>query len=196
MPQMNHARRELICKIVYWGPGLSGRTTSLEYAAAHLPASTGELTSIHTEWDRALLLELSLPDQEPVAGFKVRYQLYSMPASIPYASARKLLLQGADGIIFVADSQADRMAENRESLDILATLLGEQGRSLEEIPLVMQWNKRDLPDIVSVSDMGRSLNPWDFPSFETVASKGTGVLKALKSVCDMVHRDLEERSQD
>jgi GTPase SAR1 family protein len=196
MAQMNHARKELICKIVYWGPGLSGRTTSMEHAAAHLPASsTEELTSVHTEWDRVLLLGFSLPDQEPIAGFKVRYQLCSIPASITYAASRKLLLQGADGIIFMADSQADRMAENRESLDTLAALLGQQGQGIEEIPMVMQWNKRDLPDVLPVSEMQESLNPWSFPSFEATASRGTGVIDSLRSVCEMIHHRLQETSE-
>ncbi len=187
MVQLNLALREINCKIVYFGCGLGGKTTNLE--VVHQKAdqdSRGELTSIATESDRTLFFDFMPLDLGEVSGMKVKFQLYTVPGQVYYNSTRKLVLRGADAVIFIADSQRSKMEENIESLENLAECLVEQGRSLEEMPHVIQYNKRDLEDIYTVDEMNAQLNKFGAPFFEGVASSGEGVTETLKKAAAML----------
>ena len=151
MVQINFALREVNCKIVYYGPGLSGKTTNLEIVHKKAPeANKGELTSIATEGDRTLFFDFMPLDLGTIAGMRTRFQLYTVPGQVYYNSTRKLVLQGVDGIVFVADSSESKMEENLESLENLKNNLAEYGKDIRELPVVLQYNKRDLPDALPV----------------------------------------------
>lgn len=187
MVQLNLALREINCKIVYFGPGLSGKTTNLEIVHQKAPdSSKGELTSIATESDRTLFFDFMPLNLGKVGGMQTKFQLYTVPGQVYYNSTRKLVLRGADGVVFVADSSPSKMEENIESLDNLEECLREQGRSLSEMPHVLQWNKRDLPDAMSPEDMNQILNRHDVPTVEAVASKGDGVIETFKALSALV----------
>ncbi len=185
--QINAARREVYFKLVYYGPGLSGKTTNIQVIHKKAPADRkGPLTAIATEGDRTLFFDYMPLELGPVNGLRAKMQLYSVPGQKFYDATRKLVLQGVDGVCFVADSQPDKMPENVEALENLAFHLKQQGRSIEEIPLVLQWNKRDLPDAMPVEDMELKLNKWGAPSFEAVAVSGEGVFATLKKLASLV----------
>ncbi|MBI5498465.1 MAG: GTPase domain-containing protein [Deltaproteobacteria bacterium] len=196
MSLINPLAREISAKIVYYGPGLSGKTTSLKYLYSVIKAERrGELVTLATEGDRTLFFDFLPISIERVQEMPVRLQLYTVPGQIFYAATRKLVLNGADGVVFVADSQEAARDNNRLSLQDLEDNLAEMGLDLARFPHVFQWNKRDLPTAMAVATMNAEYNHHGAPAFETCASKGTGVLQALKEISASVVRDLRRRQQ-
>lgn len=194
MSVVNPLARELSAKIVFYGPGLSGKTSSLAAIHAVLqPSSRGELVSLETEGDRTLFFDF-LPLRLPkIGGLNLRLQLYTVPGQVFYAATRQLVLEGADGVVFVADSQHAAHERNLESLDDLKVNLQRWGRSLQQTPHIFQYNKRDLPDILDVAQLSRELNEHDVPEFETCASTGQGLKEALKTMIRLVADSLAEK---
>lgn len=194
MPVVNPLARELVFKIVYYGPGLGGKTTSLQYIHAETrPEHRGKMVSLATPVDRTLYfdyLPIRIPDVHALA---VRLQLFTVPGQVYYNATRKLVLTGADGIIFVADSQRLRAEANQESYDNLRDNVREHGRELDEMPHVIQYNKRDLPDVLSFDELDRSVNRHRAPAIGTVATRGDGVFESLEAVTRLVIRDFEKR---
>jgi signal recognition particle receptor subunit beta len=187
MVQINFANKEIQCKIVYYGPGMSGKTTNLELVHEKTPSeSRGDLTSIATTGERTLYFDYMPLDLGSIAGIRTKFQLYTVPGQIYYKSTRRLVLQGVDGIVFVADSAAGKLEENRESLRDLEENLREMGRSLTDIPIVIQYNKRDLPDAMTVEDLQKQVNTHGFPVHEAVARTGQGVFATLKGLAALV----------
>ena len=194
MVQINFALKEVNCKIVYYGPGLSGKTTNLEVVHQKAPGnSVGDLTSIATEGDRTLFFDFLPLNLGQVAGMKTKFQIYTVPGQVYYNSTRKLVLQGADGVVFVADSKRGKMDENIESLGNLQENLKEHGIDLSSIPIVLQYNKRDLADVYSVEELEEALNSWEAPHFEAVARDGQGVFPTLKRLAGMVLESLNDQ---
>ena len=178
MTFINYASREINCKIVYYGPGLCGKTTNLQYIYDKTnPQAKGKLISLATETDRTLFFDFLPLELGTVRGFKTRFHLYTVPGQVFYDASRKLILKGVDGVVFVADSQNERMDANLESVDNLQVNLKSQGYDLTTIPYVLQLNKRDLPNVATVDEMRRLLVKKSEPTFEAVASKGTGRLR-------------------
>ena len=197
MVQLNLALREINCKVVYFGCGLGGKTTNLEMVHKEAaPDSRGELTSIATESDRTLFFDFMPLDLGTVNGMKVKFQLYTVPGQVYYNSTRKLVLRGADGVIFIADSQTEKMDENLESFDNLKECLAEQGRSLDEMPHVIQFNKRDLDGVASVAELEKALNAHEAPCFEASAAKGDGVLDTFKALAGIMLEKVKAMSTD
>jgi mutual gliding-motility protein MglA len=187
MVSINYAFREIISKIVYYGPGLSGKTTNLQYVFKKIPSETrGELISLATDADRTLYFDFLPVNVGTIQGFATKFQLYTVPGQVYYNATRKLVLRGVDGLVFVADSQLAKMDENLESLHNLKDNLEEYGYDMNQIPLVIQYNKRDLPDILSIADLEKALNPGGLPYFEAVAVTGDGVFKTLKAISKIV----------
>jgi len=190
---INYSSREINCKIVYYGPGLCGKTTNLQYIYRRTnPDQKGKLISLATETERTLFfdfLPLSLGD---IKGFKIRFHLYTVPGQVFYAASRKLILKGVDGVVFVADSQIERMESNMESLDDLKINMAEQGYELDKLPFAVQYNKRDLPNVVPVGDMDKLLNYRSVVWFEAVAVTGKGVFETLKAVAKQVLFELKK----
>jgi len=185
--QINYGKREVSCKLVYYGPGMSGKTTNLEVVHQRVPEkSKGDLTSIATEGDRTLFFDFLPIDLGQVRGMTTKFQLYTVPGQIYYASTRKLVLQGADGVIFVADSQAEKINENLESLNDLQQNLDEYGLKLDEMPFVIQWNKRDLPNALPIEELEKRINTFGAPTVPAVAATGDGVLATLKLAASLV----------
>jgi len=194
MVQINFSLKEVNCKVVYYGPGLSGKTTNLEVVHGKAPqGSVGDLTSIATEGDRTLFFDFLPLNLGQVAGMKTKFQIYTVPGQVYYNSTRKLVLQGADGVVFVADSKRGKMAENIESLENLIENLREYGMSPETTPIVLQYNKRDLPEVHTVEEMDAELNRWGCPTFEAVARDGQGVFPTLKHLAGMVLESLNRQ---
>jgi len=193
MTFINYASREINCKIVYYGPGLCGKTTNIQwiYEQAN-PDKKGKLVSLATETDRTLFFDFLPLDMGMVKGFKVRFHLYTVPGQVFYDASRKLILRGCDGIIFVADSQKARMEANIESIANLATNLKENGFDVRSIPYVLQLNKRDMPSAVSVPEMERLLRFRGEPMIEAVASQGTGVIETLKAAARQILMELQK----
>lgn len=193
MSFINYSSREINCKIVYYGPGLCGKTTNLQYIYKKTnPDQKGKLISLATETERTLFfdfLPLALGD---IKGFKVRFHLYTVPGQVFYAASRKLILKGVDGVVFVADSQIERMEANMESLDDLRINLAEQGYDLDKLPYTIQHNKRDLPNIAPVENMNKLLNPRNVPFFDGIAVTGPGVFETLKNVAKQVLIELKK----
>ncbi|NIO15864.1 MAG: gliding-motility protein MglA [Deltaproteobacteria bacterium] len=187
MSFINYSAREINCKIVYYGPGLCGKTTNLQYIFSKMrPESRGKMISLATETERTLFfdfLPLSLGD---VRGFKTRFHLYTVPGQVFYDASRKLILKGVDGVVFVADSQITRVDANVESFENMRVNLKEQGYDLDRIPLAIQYNKRDLDNIASVSELHALLNYRNVPEFEVVAINGIGVFETLKAIIKQV----------
>jgi signal recognition particle receptor subunit beta len=191
---VNAAAREVSAKIVYYGPGLSGKTTSLKQVYASVrPDTRGQLVSLSTEGDRTLFFDFLPLKIEQVRGLTLRLQLYTVPGQVFYDGTRKLVLNGADGVVFVADSQPLAMDSNLESMSNLETNLADQGIDLASFPFVIQWNKRDLLGALPVEELREELNPRGVPEFETVASRGEGVLPALKEITRLVMKELKAR---
>jgi len=187
MASLNPLTREVVFKIVFYGPGLGGKTTTLQHihAASH-PDHRGKLVSLATPMDRTLYFDF-LPLRMPLLhGMHVRLQLFTVPGQVYYGATRKLVLTGADGIVFVADSQAARHDANLESLEDLSTNLGEHGRALASLPHTFHWNKRDIPDVLPVADLERDLNLFKAPSSQTVATRGDGVFAGLERIAELV----------
>ena len=191
---VNALAREISAKIVYYGPGLSGKTTSLQQIYAGVrPDTRGQLISLSTEGDRTLFFDFLPLRIEQVRGLSLRLQLYTVPGQVFYDATRKLVLNGADGVVFVADSQPLARDTNAESMANLETNLGELGIELRSFPFVLQYNKRDLPGARAVPALREELNPYGAPEFETVASRGVGLLPALKEITRLVVKDLKAR---
>jgi signal recognition particle receptor subunit beta len=191
MTFINYASREINCKIVYYGPGLCGKTTNLQYIYDKTnPGAKGKLISLATETDRTLFFDFLPLELGTVRGFKTRFHLYTVPGQVFYDASRKLILKGVDGVIFVADSQVERMDANIEAVENLVVNLKSQGYDLGAIPYVLQLNKRDLPNVVSVEDMTAQLRRKEEPIIEAVAYKGTGVFETLKAVAKLVLSEL------
>jgi signal recognition particle receptor subunit beta len=191
MTFINYASREINCKIVYYGPGLCGKTTNLQWIYDKTnPNAKGKLISLATETDRTLFFDFLPLELGTVRGFKTRFHLYTVPGQVFYDASRKLILKGVDGVIFVADSQVERMDANVESIENLQINLKAQGYDLLAIPYVLQLNKRDLPNVAPVDEMVRLLRKKGEPVFEAVASKGNGVFETLKGVAKLVLQEL------
>jgi mutual gliding-motility protein MglA len=187
MASVNRLKRELIFKIVFYGPGLGGKTTTLQYVhKTAQPESRGNMVSLATDTDRTLYFDYLPLRILQVGDLNVRLQLYTVPGQVYYAATRKLVLSGADGLVFVADTQSARLDANLESLEDLNSNLAEQGRKLSSIPHVFQWNKRDLPDIVPLDELDRRLNLFGAPSLPSVAPRGEGVFEVLERVTRQV----------
>lgn len=193
MSFINYSSREINCKIVYYGPGLCGKTTNLQFVFKKTnPDQKGKLISLATETERTLFfdfLPLALGD---IKGFKIRFHLYTVPGQVFYAASRKLILKGVDGVVFVADSQIERMEANIESLDDLRINLNDQGYDLDKLPYTIQYNKRDLPNVAPVENMNKLLNPGNVPYFEGVAVTGPGVFETLKNIAKQVLTELKK----
>jgi len=187
MSFINYLSREINCKIVYYGPGLCGKTTNLQYIYNKTnPDAKGKMISLATETERTLFFDFLPLALGEIRGFKTRFHLYTVPGQVFYDASRKLILKGVDGVVFVADSQIARMEANVESLENLRTNLAEQGYSLDKLPYVIQYNKRDMPGIAPVDELRQLLNAANVPDFEGVASTGVGVFDTLKAVAKLV----------
>lgn len=193
MVQINFALKEVNCKVVFYGPGMSGKTTNLEIVHQKAPEENkGELTSISTDGDRTLFFDFMPLDLGNVAGMRTKFQLYTVPGQVYYNSTRKLVLQGVDGVIFVADSDPDKMDENVESYANLIENLAEYGKDIRELPHVIQYNKRDLPNALPVAEIDKIMNKFGVPTFEAVAYTGEGVFPTLKTLAAMVLESIEK----
>ncbi len=193
MTFINYASREINCKIVYYGPGLGGKTTNLQYIYDTSAAQQkGKLISLATETERTLFFDFLPLELGTVRGFKARFHLYTVPGQVFYDASRKLILKGVDGVVFVADSQRERMDANLESLWNLEENLKSHGYDFSKIPYALQLNKRDLPDVLSLDDLKRELVRKDEPIIEAVAPKGVGVFETLKAVAKQVLTDLRK----
>jgi signal recognition particle receptor subunit beta len=191
MSMINYASREINCKIVYYGPGLCGKTTNLEYIFEKVaPNTRGKLISLATETERTLFFDFLPVDLGSIRGFKTRFHLYTVPGQVYYNASRKLILKGVDGVVFVADSQVERLDANIESMHNLYENLAEYGLDLREIPFVIQYNKRDLPNISSLEELEGQLNPNRVPYHEAVGVRGIGVFDTLKVVSKLVIKSL------
>jgi len=192
MTFINYASREINCKIVYYGPGLCGKTTNIQWIFEQAnPEKRGKLVSLATETDRTLFFDFLPLDMGTVKGFKVRFHLYTVPGQVFYDASRKLILRGCDGIIFVADSQRARMEANIESIANLATNLKENGFDIRSIPYVLQLNKRDMPSAATLPEMERLLRFRNEPMIEAVANKGIGVIETLKASARQILMELQ-----
>ena len=194
MSFINYASREINCKIVYYGPGLGGKTTNLQFIYEKTnPQNKGQLISLATETDRTLFFDFLPLDLGSVRGFRTRFHLYTVPGQVFYDASRKLILKGVDGLVLVADSQEARMDANVESLENLKINLRENGFDLMAVPYALQLNKRDLPNVVPVDAMTRALQVKGEPVFEAVAPTGVGVFETLKAVAKQVLHELSKR---
>ncbi len=193
MSFINYSSREINCKIVYYGPGLCGKTTNLQYIYRRMnPESRGKMISLATETERTLFFDFLPLSLGEIRGFKTRFHLYTVPGQVFYDASRRLILRGVDGVVFCADSQLTRMDSNVESMENLRVNLREQGYDPDRIPLVLQYNKRDLNPVASVAELHSLLNNRNVPEFEAVAPTGVGVFETLKSVIKLILIDLKK----
>ena len=193
MSLVNYATREITCKIVYYGPGRSGKTTNLHYIYGQVPGDRkGQMVSLATQTDRTLFFDFLPIDLGLISGFTTRFQLYTVPGQVYYQTTRKLVLQGADGVVFVADSQSRQLEENIQSMQDLHANLADYGVDARTMPLVIQYNKQDLPSelITSVPELDESLNFRGVPSFSADALHGPGVFETLRAISEQVLRKL------
>jgi hypothetical protein len=197
MAFINYSAREINCKIVYYGPGLCGKTTNLKYIYEKTAADAkGKMISLATETERTLFFDFLPLALGEIRGFKTRFHLYTVPGQVFYDASRKLILKGVDGVVFVADSQEERFEANLESLDNMKANLREQGHDLDRVPWVLQYNKRDLPGAVPLEELRRALNPSGrVLEFEASAATGKGVFETLKSLAKLVLADLKRGSK-
>ena len=199
MSLVNYATREITCKIVYYGPGRSGKTTNLHYIYGQVPDDRkGKMVSLATQTDRTLFFDFLPLDLGTISGFTTKFQLYTVPGQVYYATTRRLVLQGADGVVFVADSQAHQLDENIESLQDLHSNLADQGIDARAMPLVLQYNKQDLPSdlILGTSLLSDALNFRDVPEFSADALHGPGVFESLRSIAELVLKRLSSGAPD
>ncbi len=195
MSFINYASREINCKIVYYGPGLCGKTTNLQHVYQKTaPEAKGKMISLATETERTLFFDFLPLALGEIRGFKTRFHLYTVPGQVFYDASRKLILKGVDGVVFVADSQEERLDANIESMENLKVNLEEQGYQLELLPFVIQYNKRDLPNVNSVEELRELLNPDGVPDFEACAQTGEGVFETLKAVAKLILLELKKGS--
>ncbi|MCR9163980.1 MAG: GTP-binding protein [Nannocystaceae bacterium] len=195
MSFINYSSREINCKLVYYGPGLCGKTTNLQYIYNKTREDAkGKMISLATETERTLFFDFLPLSLGEIRGFRTRFHLYTVPGQVFYDASRKLILKGVDGVCFVADSQMERMEANIESLENLRENLTEQGYELDKLPYVVQYNKRDLPSAVPVEELSEMLNPTQVPEFEAVAVTGAGVFDTLKALAKQVLQELRKGS--
>ena len=193
MSFINYASREINCKIVYYGPGLCGKTTNLQFIYQQTaPEARGKMISLATETERTLFFDFMPLSLGEIRGFKTRFHLYTVPGQVFYDASRKLILKGVDGVVFVADSHEERMDANAESLENLRINLKEQGYDLDKLPYIIQYNKRDVPGAMPVAELRRELNPANVPEFEACATSGEGVFETLKAVAKLILIDLKK----
>ncbi len=193
MSSINFAAREINCKIVYYGPGLGGKTTNLQWVFDKTSEQQkGKMISLATETDRTLFFDFLPLDLGTVRGFRTRFHLYTVPGQVFYDASRKLILRGVDGVVFVADSQEERMDANLEALDNLQENLKEHGYDFRKVPYVLQLNKRDLPNALPAEQLKRELVKRNEPVLEAVACDGTGVFETLKEVAKQVLVELKK----
>jgi len=193
MSFINYPAREINCKIVYYGPGLCGKTTNLQYIYKKTsPDSKGKMISLATETERTLFFDFLPLSLGEIRGFTTRFHLYTVPGQVFYDASRKLILKGVDGVVFVADSQMERMEANLESMDNLKANMMEQGYNLDNIPYVVQYNKRDLQNAAPVVEMRKLLNPKGISDFESIATEGNGVFETLKAIAKLVLIELKK----
>jgi mutual gliding-motility protein MglA len=191
MPLVQYAAREILCKVVYYGPARSGKTTNLQFIHGILPeGQRGEMVSLATENDRTLFFDFLPMDLGDISGFRVRLQLYTVPGQVYYGATRRLVLRGADGVVFVADSQPDRRDDNLESLGDLQENLLEHGFDVRDLPFVMQYNKQDLESALPAAELDDVLNFRDVPAHPATAIRGTGVVETLRSISELVLRSV------
>jgi mutual gliding-motility protein MglA len=192
VPFINFPAREINCKLVYYGPGLGGKTANLQWIYEHTgTGQKGKMISLATETDRTLFFDFLPLDLGTIRGFKARLHLYTVPGQVFYESSRKLILKGADGVVFVADSQEERLDANLETLENLREHLKDHNLEFEKIPYVLQLNKRDLPGVMSVEDLTKQLQLKGEPVLEAVAITGQGVFETLREVARLVLTDLK-----
>lgn len=183
MSFINYNAKDIHCKIVYYGPSLGGKTTNLQWVYQKtVSAEKSELFSMPGDVERTLFFDFLPLNVGEIRGFKTRFHLYTVPGQVVYEPSRKLILKGLDGVVFVADSQAERMEENLQSMEGLKKSLEQQGYDIKDIPLVIQYNKRDLPNAMSLADMRSALNKYNSVDFESTASEGVGVFESLRTV--------------
>ena len=193
MSFINYMAREINCKIVYYGPGLCGKTTNLQYIYERTnPDAKGKMISLATETERTLFFDFLPLSLGEIRGFKTRFHLYTVPGQVFYDASRKLILKGVDGVVFVADSQVERTEANVESVENLRTNLAEQGYDLDKIPYIIQYNKRDLANAAPMEELQNLLNPKGVPHFEAVAPKGEGVYETLKAIARLILTELRK----
>ncbi len=191
MSMINYASREINCKVVYYGSGLGGKTTNLEYVYSRVnPDTKGKMISLATETERTLFFDFLPIDLGEIRGFRTRFHLYTVPGQVYYNASRRLILKGVDGLIFVADSQRSRLEANIEAMHNLYENMESYGYDVETLPFVIQYNKRDLPDILSVEELRSILNPMGVPDFQAVAVEGEGVFQTLSAVSKLVVKSL------
>src|SRR5574337_409280 len=196
MALVNHTTREINAKIVYYGPGLCGKTTNIHLIYHRIaPGQRGKLISLATETDRTLFLYFLPVELGTIKNYKVRFHLYTVPGQVFYNATRKLVLKGADGVIFVADSQRTMLDADLESIANLRDNFAEQGVNLSDFPMVIQYNKRDLPDTLSVQELNAALNPRKVPFYEAVATTGEGVLKTFTAISKLVLQDMQKNPE-
>ena len=192
MSFINYAAREINCKIIYFGAGLSGKTTNVQYVFEHTQQERrGKLVNLSTENERTLFFDFLPLSVGEVSGFKTRFHLYTIPGQTFYEVSRQFILKGVDGVVFVVDSQAERMEANIESFESLAKSLDHQGYDIHKLPLVLQYNKRDVPGAVSVAQLEATFNAMKRPYFEAVASRGEGVMETLQSISQRVIQEIK-----
>lgn len=192
MSFINYASKEINCKIVYFGPGLSGKTTNVQYIYEQTQEERrGKLVTLSTENERTLFFDFLPLAVGDIRGYKTRFHLYTIPGQTFYELSRQFILKGADGIVFVADSQAERMESNIEAYESLEKNLERQGYDIHSIPLVFQYNKRDMPGVVAVRELEATFNSMKKPHFEAVASQGVGVMETLQAVSQWIIRELK-----
>ncbi len=191
MSMINYASREINCKVVYYGSGLGGKTTNLEYVYSRVnPEAKGKMISLATETERTLFFDFLPIDLGEIRGFKTRFHLYTVPGQVYYNASRRLILKGVDGLIFVADSQRSRLEANIEAMHNLYENMESYGYDIESLPFVIQYNKRDLTDVMSVDELRAVLNPMGVPDFPAVAIEGEGVFQTLSTVSKLVVKSL------
>lgn len=196
MASINYALKEISCKIVYYGPGLCGKTTNLQYIHQHMSSEKkGNLVSLATPGERTLFFDFLPLEASDIYGFKVKFQLYTVPGQVMYNSTRKLVLRGVDGVVFVCDSQWEKARENLESFRNLQTNLASYGYSLDAVPYVVQYNKRDLPSVAPVNYLQYVINPRQAPNYEVSALDGVNVFESLNCVCGLVLAGLRQKQQ-
>jgi signal recognition particle receptor subunit beta len=196
MSFINYSSKEINCKIVYYGPGLCGKTTNLQYIYKRMnPDARGKMISLATETERTLFFDFLPLSLGEVRGFKTRFHLYTVPGQVFYDASRRLILRGVDGVVFCADSQLTRMDANVESIENLRLNLEEQGYNPDRVPLVIQYNKRDLPNIASVAELHALLNARNVPEFEACATTGIGVFETLKSAIKLILNELRKSNR-
>lgn len=196
MASINYALKEISCKIVYYGPGMCGKTTNLQYIHQHTaPDKRGNMVSLATPGERTLFFDFLPLEATEIHGFRTKFQLYTVPGQVMYNSTRKLVLRGVDGVIFVCDSQWEKMRENLESFRNLMENLGSYGYSLETVPYVVQYNKRDLANIAPVEYLQYVINPRQVQWLEASALHGEGVFETLNLICTSVLANLAHKQR-